>query len=254
MKTKNRFPRTILAVAMMVVAISFSACQKEESCNPATPSVNENMMARGGVVFRPFSDFMDNQRRDYFAMATAYNPTGIQRFADVDYMGTLALSIADNGGAVIPTSIKGTLSEIQMPDGRAKVTVSMSVENALSIGSRWDNVNFVTEFGYDFLELSFDPTLKATTGWAKFKLVFYNSAMGAPIPNVAFDVPFEDFIEFNFHSSAKGFLRAASGYPEGTPATMKVDMVGLFKNKNHTIPRGTTADGFAVEHITYSFN
>jgi hypothetical protein len=143
-----------------------------------------------------------------------------------------------------------------MADGRAKVTVTMSTENALSIGSRWDDINatYVTEFGYDFIELSLDPTLTATTGWAKFKLVFYNSAMGAPIPNVAFGVPFEDFVEFNFHSSAKGFMRAASGYPEGALATMKVDMVGMFKNINHTIPRGTTADGFPVEKITYTLD
>jgi len=255
MKNKKPFSKIVYAAALVIASFSFNACQKEE-CQPDSAAPDKMESARLGSVSRPLSDFMDNQGLAYFAWATAYNPPAVQRFADVDYMGSLAIMIADNGGAVIPTKIKGTLSELPMPDGRAKVTVTISVENALSIGSRWDDniQNWVTEFGYDFTELSLDPTLQATTGWGKFKLVFYNSAMGAPIPNVAFDVPFEDFVEFHFHSSAHGFMRAASGYAEGAPATMKVDMVGLFKNKNHNIPLGTTADGFAVENITYALD
>ena len=158
--------------------------------------------------------------------------------ASYDYAG-----IADDyvGGAY-GTSFSGSVLEIPLPDGRAKVKVVLHTSNALT---------WVVDFmNFDFNdELLFGSRVDTPGGVPAFgnsilHVTFINSAPGAPLPDLLqlliFAEPGQEVLSLQFVGNANGLLA------DGTPGRTHASQVGLFDSGFH----GAVGDGFPAESVT----
>jgi hypothetical protein len=194
---------------------------------------------------RPLSEFLSAQGNTFVAWED--NPA--TEFAVVDYMGVLAAQLLAGGGADLGTQVSGSVLERPLADGRAELTVTLHATNALTY-SRAVPSNIMS-FGYTVSELEADHSLTPGLSTTNLKFVFTNTAPGDPIPsliNILFGTPLpgQQVLQIKIESAGFGPLRAASGFPDGTPGKCSVVQTGNFIASG----QGATADGFPVENIT----
>jgi hypothetical protein len=228
---------------------------------------SSTVLAAGKAVQRPFEDFLNAQGQfciddgsggcflfvppdpNFLGWNNDLDKSTIY-FAGVDYAG---LANAYDDG-IVP-QVSGTVMERPLNDGTAEVTVNLHVKGAnvwvikLDLeGDLLDQIaNKPTVFGHrprDVIEpLDAEPAL----GDAHFRIVFINSVMGAPLP---------DLIEFNlgrsglktimFSMSAFGPLTAEFGVVEGTPGRCTIVQTGLLSTHGQG---AALADLFPAESI-----
>jgi hypothetical protein len=162
--------------------------------------------------------------------------------AAIDALGQL-----DNGS--FGTIVQGSVSESPLPNGLADVKVVLHASNALM---RAVDADFDLIFGYarGEVELGAPPTL----GDANLQVSFTNTAPGAPLPDFAqlqfCPAPGQALERLSIRAQASGPLRAASGFPEGTPGRLEVTQTGLLGTSLKANPRSRVAlDAFPAEHV-----
>ena len=208
---------------------------------------------------RPLSDFLDAQGStngvvppvpDFFGWFDNPPATG----ASIDYAGLEAKWLLDNYGIDLGTQITGSVSERELSDGRAEVTVNLSVRNALywAVSAVSSGNPFTVNpplFGYRAQEIAADPANSPPAlGNCDFQVVFKNTAPGAPLPDLLYlDGSLgQEFVAVAIHGRATGDLRATFGVPEGTRGACTVVQNGtLFR----TGFGGATGDGFPAEMV-----
>lgn len=152
--------------------------------------------AKGGVTQRPITDFLSAQGtttefvppvRDVIGWAEPPAPNSvILPFAWVDYAG-----VADEYlGGTLGTTLSGHVLEWPQADGRAKVQVNLHATNALAWMIKIDLTgdvlaqiaNAPTHFGYRPQDVN--NTHPAALVDATLDVVFFNTAPGAPLPDL----------------------------------------------------------------------
>lgn len=251
-------PISILAVMLMLSA-GILGCLS--SLSPLEPSL-EHVGAQPtptAAAQRPISDFISAQGStslffppfpDFIAWANNNPQT---RFAAVDYSGLIAEYLQNHGGPTLGTTVSGTVTERALTDGRAQVTVTLHVTNAMSwaTGLPGDIVSDPPQFGYRQQDLLADPSLTPGLSIADMKVVFKNDAPGAPLPDLvnAFilgnGTAGQELVSLMFRSNGFGPLHAPFGVNEGTPGRLVVTQTGIFM----THFGGATADGFPAERV-----
>jgi hypothetical protein len=210
--------------------------------------------AAAGNWTRPLSDWLDAQQAVLdptmpveLGPVSFFEPSsGEQILADMD--GRVAMWVVANGGANYAPQLSGKVHERLLPDGRSLVTVFVQFRNAITY--IWlDENNFADFpngpelFGYRASEIA--EGSPAALGDGHFKISFTHTDPGGPLPlleQLAF-APEEgqEITSVALHASARGALREASGYPEGTPGKGGTQQIGFRPN----------GDGFPVEWVKY---
>ncbi len=255
-----------LLVAMMVAA--FPGCMDPTVDRPTSEDTQESSGQEPTALTapleeiqsaRPLSDFLDAQGStnifvppvpDFIGWSN--NPPEL--CASIDYAGLEAKWLLDNFGIDLGTQISGTVTEHALSDGRAEVTVNVSVRNSLFwVVSCLSTGNPFTLnpplFGYRAQEIAADPVnKKPTLGNCEFQVVFKNTAPGAPLPDLLYldGSQGQELVALSVHGRGTGALRATFGVPEGTRGGCNVVQNGtLFR----TSFGGATGDGFPVEIV-----
>lgn len=186
----------------------------------------------------------------------AWNVTrddGIYVTARVDYAG-----VADGYlGGMLGTTTEGSITERPLPDGRAEVSVRLHTKNAL-----------VWVVGREILPSGLGPAFRLfghtaqeveagdspALADAEFRLVFINTAPGAPLPDLTqfwFDPTYTGVRTFElFHARGTGQLIDDLGggqLVDGPPAEVVIQQVGLLEVHEKT--GGGSADGWPAEII-----
>jgi hypothetical protein len=147
------------------------------------------------------------------------------------------------------------VTESALSDGRAEVTVVLHTTKALSwvVKLQGDLARDPLDFGYRPGELLADKAraLHPALGVSDLKVIFTNTALGAPLPDLvdAFILgnaaPGQVLSTLAFQATADGPLRAPFGVAEGTPGQATVKQNGL--HLDH--PPSDAWDGFPVERV-----
>jgi hypothetical protein len=174
------------------------------------------------------SDF-DPPFPDYNGWSTPLSDPA--RFAYMDYGGALAKYLIDNEGIDLGTKVHGAVSQRELPDGQAEVTVILHTTEALL----WicnDEENRATDplvFGYRPAEIVANPSLHPSLGECHLKFVFTIPTPETPLPDMTLVLIGETgtLLSYDFRAEATGTLREESGFPEGTPGTAKVANTAL---------------------------
>jgi hypothetical protein len=191
------------------------------------------------------------------------------RFALLDYTGLTGKFLLDNYGISLGTAVSGGVTERPLSDGRAEVTVNLHATNALAWAINFDPTGAADQynsnpllFGYRAQDLIANPTLPPALGSANVRIVFKNTAPGAPLPDLVcinhdFGCPevaacpagFElDFV--SFYGDATGPLHALAGLgPEGTAGRLDVTQTGLVKPGFANGFKGALSDAFPAESV-----
>jgi hypothetical protein len=213
----------------------------------------------GTATIRPIADFVEAQgvycipsNGDCFLFVPpvknflgASDPAN-KRLASVDYAG-----LADQYlGGILGTSFSGQVLETLMKDGRAEIRVTLKTQNALTwVADGGDSGDFNGPLLFGFRALDVEDGAEPVLGDCLLKVVFINTAPGAPLPDLiqllAFPEEGQELRAFSIIAKAKGELRQAFGVPEGTPGLAKVTDVGLFMPPS----KSPGWDGFPVERI-----
>jgi hypothetical protein len=175
------------------------------------------------------------------------------RCVSVDYVGLANAKIEELSGGIISfgTTTSGTVAERPLSDGRVEVSVLLHTSNALTwVAGGGDNgvCDFATDpllFGHRVTDVL--AAADAALGDSFLKVVFINTAPGAPLPDLEqlFNDPLPGQEPISFRAQANGTLRAAFGVPDGTPGRAEVSQTGLFMTKF----KGATGDAFPAERI-----
>ncbi len=243
----RRFALATLTSAVLLM-LSFAAVHaagiKAESGSASTRPISDFLQAQGSTSFfvPPLPDFIG---------WTNNNP--MTMFASVDYAGVVANYLVTHGGPDIGTTVDGTISERELPDGRADVSVRLHLQNALTWVIALPATDVATDpllYGTRGTDLLANPALTPTVSNCEMKVEFTNTAVGAPLPDlIAFILgtadPAQQLTAVLINASGAGSLHAAAGVPEGTPGRFNLINNGVF----HVPFKGGTADGFPAEVI-----
>ena len=204
-----------------------------------------------GTRQRPFSDFL-NAQNSFFnpnvcgGPSLAFAPPDFSTLAFVDFTGKGADCVQNlHNGPAINTQVDGTVTERDLPDGTAEITVNVHFRNALAL-ARDLNQRGVAIFGYFRTELFNHPEITPGLATGNLLVKFIIPYPGAPLPDLAFSVGNEgDYKFLRFSANADGPLRAPFGEGEGTPGKLVVSQTGV------TSPgQGQgVADGFPAEIV-----
>jgi hypothetical protein len=197
-----------------------------------------------GARQRPFSDWLDAQANvnpaTCYSTTPAWLPPDFSVIALADYTGKIGACVQNLGGPAINTTVKGTVSERDLPDGTAEILVNVHFTNALAYAGEF---GVGVTFGYyPGTELLGHPELKPGLANGHLQVQFIILYPGAPLD----DLIFTDVTFIRFSATASGPLRAAFDVPEGTPGRFVVSQTGLF----NTPGRGQgVADGYPAEIV-----
>lgn len=197
------------------------------------------LRAGSGVSTRPLNDWLVAQTAE-FGWSDPY--TSPLAFIFVDYAGRWAHFLG------LDTTVEGTVKERVQRDGTTLVSVQLHVTDAVCYGA----VGGRLVFGHTMGQLHANPALDAALATCDFKLDFISPLPpGSPLPSLT-AIPDSRLVKLQITAEAIGTFRAASGYPEGTPATAQVTEVGLY-----SVPSkgdgavGTRNDYFPAEHVHF---
>jgi hypothetical protein len=169
------------------------------------------------------SDF-DPPFPDYNGWSTPLSDPA--RFAYMDYGGALAKYLIDNEGIDLGTKVHGAVTQRELQDDQAEVTVILHTTNALIwiVNLDGDLVTDPLDFGYRPAEIIANPSLDPSLGECHFKFVFTIPTPETPLPDMTLVLIGETgtLLSYDFRAEATGTLRTASGFPEGTPGTARV--------------------------------
>ena len=179
--------------------------------------------------------------------------------AAVDYAGLANQWIEQESGGTVSfgTSLRGTVTERTLQDGRALVHVTLHTEHALSFAvaeCEPQGESATCDFASDPLVLGAraPDVLQGATpafGDSHLDVKFISTAPGAPLPDLlqlAFlPEPGQELLQIKFHASAEGVLHAAFGVAEGTRGRLAVQEIGLFNTGFH----GQLSNGFSAEFV-----
>jgi hypothetical protein len=234
------------------------------------------------VSQRPLSDFIQAQ-----GTTTCFNPPlpAVQvpganlgwisvitdlpvRFALLDYTGLTAKFLKDNYGIDLGTTVSGSVSERQLANGRALVTVNLQTKNALTWATNFDPdpnapIDQVATnpllFGARAQDLIMNPLRTPALGSSHFRIVFTNTAPGAPLPDipVCFNPSCPGFCPAGFsvdflstQITATGPLTSLAGPgAAGKTGHLTVTQVGLYKPGTHSNPNSALGDLFPAEKV-----
>jgi hypothetical protein len=232
---------------------------------------------------RPLSDFLNAQGSTQcftppapaqLAGATGVNADGDvktngqagltpPRFALVDYTGLEAKYLKVISGIDLGTTVSGTVMERPLANGSALVTVDLQTKNALGWAIQNQIVDINTEplvFGARVLDVAAGKT--PALGDVHFRIVFTNTAPGAPLPDVVCinhdfgcpevkPCPNLELDTLQLDASITGPLHATSStnWPEGTLGKMIETQTGLIQTANKNGFKGPLSDLFPVESI-----
>jgi hypothetical protein len=147
------------------------------------------------------------------------------RIAVVDYAGGGNKYLQMHGYGSLGTKTDGSITERLLPDGRAEVTIVLYTTNALTFASTIDTPSAETSmrlFGSSVQDLLRDPSRRPSLGSSSLIMVFKNTKLGAPMPDLvylfAFGIspPNFELDSLYFHVNTTGSL------PDGTPAQCRV--------------------------------
>lgn len=236
----------LVALLLAVVAAPFARADDGATAAPDAPDAK-----------RPLSDWLDAQGtycvddglggcilfEPPVANYLAWTDPARNRIGSFDYAGLANQYIIDNGGTSLGTTMKGSLTEKALPDGRAAVSVNLKTKNALTFVADGLDFGGPLLFGYRPEEVLAGATPALCNG--TFKLKFINTAPGAPMPDfmqLAFaPEPGQEITQIVIKCVAKGGLRALFGVADGTPGQANITQNAKIKNGVLT---------FTVESVT----
>ena len=153
-------------------------------------------------------------------------------------------------GGILDTTLDGSVSESKLPGGFADIKVTLHTSDALT--RAFDGETGEILFGYSAGEVldGAPPTL----GESFMQITFGNTALGAPLPDLAqlqfCPAPGQQLEMLSVHAQASGPLRAAFGVPEGTPGRFEMTQTGLIGTAAIANPHSRVAvDAFPAEKI-----
>jgi hypothetical protein len=257
----------VLAAGIAASAFLFIGCEKAALIAPTAP-IESASAVDDQKVSRPFSDYLLAQGStanvvppvpDFIAWSDPLTSDfSVIRWVAVDYNGTTAQYLNENHGFDIPTTVSGSIKEIQNANG-VFVTVVVHTEQALTFALTStpspDFLNDPLDFGYRPQDLIDNPGLQPALGTSDISITFNNHVAGADIPDLVdlFATRVLDVVDLSVKSTSTGTFHAISGFPAKTPGTVKNHQRGLihllFKGNGDHIP---TKDLFPRENITYS--
>lgn len=201
------------------------------------------------VLTRPISDFLQNQGTfvpppgsgctPYNGQCLFFPPvrnyvgwTSSARAGLVDYVGLAnQYLVQDSHGQIdLHTEVQGLITESRVRgETRALVDVYLVAHNALAFGFPAADFAIPPSFGYLATEVR--TGRRAATADVYVHVSFLNpGGVGAPLPDLVqllvFTDPSQLLISYEFAAISEGDLRGPSGFPEGTPGTMKIVQTG----------------------------
>lgn len=196
-----------------------------------------------GARQRPFSDFL-NAQNTFFNPNTckgttiAWAPPDFSVFAIVDYSGKTGDCIQNlHNGPALNTRVDGTVTERDLPDGTAEITVNVHFRNAYSVARDFNQGGF---FGYDTVELFNHPEITPGLATGTFLVKFIIAHPGDPLPDLT---ALSDYTFLRFGANADGPLRFSEA--EGTPGRLVISQTGVVvPGQGHGV-----ADGFPAEIV-----
>ncbi|HVE59850.1 MAG TPA: hypothetical protein VNB22_23760 [Pyrinomonadaceae bacterium] len=203
--------------------------------------------ASAGARQRPLSDWLDAQG-SVVNPVTCNSPT-VLGFADpnftyfgfADYSGKINACITAHGGPVFNAEFSGSVTERDLPDGTAEVTVIEHFTNTYAYAL--DGAPpFGPVLGYRQSALLGQPDHPVGTANGMIQVKFLIPYPGAPLPDLidAF------LLSIKARIQGEGPLRASFGVPEGTPGKFIVSQTGLFNISGHG---NGVLDGFPGEIV-----
>jgi hypothetical protein len=256
----------LLAGGLAAVAWGDAGARKKHRSRKQASRVGAE--AAGRATQRPIADFLDAQgtTNQFIPPVPDFvgwgNNNPATRFASVDYAGLANGYLVGVGYPDLGTKTSGKVTELELKDGRARVSVVLHTTNALSWALKQPITDIATDplsFGYRPAELLADEALDPALGDSEFSVEFNNTAPGAPLPDliVAFIVgPAEEgqeLLKLSFRASAAGDLREPSGFPEGTSGHLTIVQTGLVYKATSPDqpPHPAVADGFPAERVEW---
>lgn len=217
---------TLKLLALSTLALTAMAGCTGDSVQPtaAGSAYNEEDVVKnpGAVMVRPVGDFLASQGTHCMpdgqgGCITYVNPVmnhiafydeGMRKTIMVDYAGTTSMFMRDKAGMDYRTSFAGDVREERMPDGRSRVTVHYSGENALVyVLDGNDVMNSPVFLGARPMDMM-RPDIKGTTGRMEFTVSYINQAPGLRVPDlmqlVRFPRPGQQLLETQFTFKGSG--------------------------------------------------
>jgi len=158
------------------------------------------------------------------------------RIAVVDYAGGANKYLIRHGYGSLGTVTEGSIAERLLPDGRAEVTVVLYTANALTFASTWDPTYVPPPpqsaetntrlFGSSVQDLFSDPHRRPSLGSSSLILIFKNTKLGAPMPD----------------------LVQLFAFPENTPPNFELISVYFSVKANGSLPDGKRAQCTVLQH------
>lgn len=223
--------KTFYIICLVVIIIGFAfSCSKESifqqdeelisllQPDETIPVVEQKAVQRELAEFisaqGTTSDFL-SPVPDFFGWGSNLYGS-IYRLYAVDYLGVARDAIIQMGGPDIGTSIQGTVSEVPLADGRAKITVTIHARNSLLWATDLDFDNN-GDFAKDPLIFGARPAdvvagVEPSLADVNFQFVFTLAYPGAPIPDIMLasfgiiDVPGYQDISLYLNVNARGTL------------------------------------------------
>jgi hypothetical protein len=184
-----------------------------------------------GTRQRPFSDWLDAQGSVLNANNCASSVLGwltpdFATFARADYSGKIGECITNNGGPVFNPEFSGTVTERDLPDGRAEILVIHHFANTYVVArdQTLGGNPAPAILGFNASELFGHPELPSAVASGTIQVKFIIDHPGDPLP----DLSTIDFLSLSARFQGSGPLRAAFGVDEGTPGRVIVSQTGLF--------------------------
>lgn len=202
-----------------------------------------------GTRQRPFSEWLSAQgnitvNATCASTVVAWLTPDFATFARADYAGTIGACITSHGGPEFHPEIGGTVTERDLPDGRAEIVVIHHFKNAYVVARDPNQPGTPSPaiLGYNPGELFGHPELQSALASGVIQVKFIIDQPGDPLPRLFNAIS----LSVNARFQGSGPLRAAFGVDEGTPGKVVVSQTGLF----NTPGQGNgVADSFPAELV-----
>ncbi len=259
--------RLVIVVLIALFAGALAASCSDQISEPVQPAAEAVTLAK--TTQRPIMDFVSAQGLTTYFVSPALDFMGWGAVTDDGYL----LASVDYAGVsdryldgALGTTFSGSVTERELPDGRAEVSVNLHTRSTLVYFLKAVDNDFASDpllFGNrtQDVENGADPAL----GDAHFQIVFINTAPGAPLPDImwaqyglwvpdfpllptGYPWPGFDMVSIRINATADGPLHALAGMgPYGTPGHGKVVQVNL---RAKAQGGGVNGDLWPVEMIT----
>ena len=187
---------------------------------------------------RPLSEFLEAQgsNSSFFEPVPDYigwGDTPFTTFVLIDYAGLADQYLIDHCGTTAGTTVRGSVTERPLPDGKARIRVKLHLGNVMGfaqsgedlIENNWEFHNTGTIFGNKTMDVCEGAT--AAVGKATFKVTF-TMEQDAPLPDLMDVIYTSDYHPISFELKAKIY--------EG-PTLLRVHMKMAINDKGETWTR-----------------